>query len=115
MTFRQYGSVSDDTGILLDGTLVVHYYDLRTPWLARELYREILFSASLSNGKYDRYQELETPELPVEQAQFYSTRFPYLLLQNGTEVLHVQLIQYSQDHTIPPEQWIKTAANVFAP
>ena len=113
MRFEQYGDIVQNGKTVVDGALQVNYYDLRTEWLAKALFREILHGATLSNGKYDKYQPLDIPALPVDQAAAYSAPYPILLMQQGTEVIEIQFTQFSQKLAIPLDQWATAMAEAF--
>ncbi len=102
---RQSGQVVQGDTVTLSGSLDVEYYELRTPWLARELFWELRQKAE--RNATDSTQN--TPELPTEREYFYLNeyRFPTLLLLKGNQVTVIELLQYTQDaaKTVPVEQW----------
>ena len=114
MTFEQFGSITNNGETLLDGSLWIEYYDMRTEWLAKELFREIRFKDSLNIGRYIRYEDLEDPDLSVDQVDAYADHYPILLLRQGTQVLKVRMSQHNQDCYIPLDQWAATVAKIFA-
>ena len=113
MRFEQFGDVKQDGKTVLEGALRVDYYDLRTDWLAKALFREIHHSATLSKGKYRQYIALDTPALPTDEEIAYSTYEPTLLLRNGTEVLVVEFSQFDQNILMPLEDWTAIVAETF--
>jgi len=98
---QQMGDVVLDGAVLLDGILEVEYYELQTDWLARQLFREIRQTDSLSK----RYHTLELAELPTEQELAYVDVFPTLLLQNGTEVLRLEFTKFDGGADLTLDQW----------
>lgn len=113
MRFEQFGSVKQDGKTVLEGALRVDYYDLRTEWLAKALFREIHHNATLSKGTYRQYIALETPALPTDAEIAYSTYEPTLLLRNGTEVLVVEFSQFDRNTLMPLEDWTAIVAEAF--
>lgn len=107
---RQSGQVVQNGTETLSGALDVEYYELRTPWLARELFRELRQKAERTSAD----GASDTPELPTQQEYFYLNEyhFPTLLLLEGNKVAVIELLQYTQDtaNTVPVEQWAMEAA-----
>lgn len=96
ISLYQYGSIQPDKqGLSLD----VEYYDMRTEWLARQLYREII-----RTQKTDKYYEpCATPDLSTAQEFAWYDFGTFLLLQEDDIVL---LIRFSpHDDPMPMEQW----------
>lgn len=97
----QSGRVLRDGVCTLSGTLDVEYYELRSTWLARELFRELKQQALRKDG----VTAAETPQLPAEQEYAYIDYFPTLLLQDGSRVLRARLVQYSDSPGCELAQW----------
>jgi len=95
----QYGKV-DNTELSLEAD----YYDLRTPWLAWQLYRELLWQAKQNK----HYSPQECLDLPTEQEAFYYNFGKFLLLQDGTQVLLVRIVDYDND--LSEEFWTQIFA-----
>ena len=110
ITFDQTGEVKEDGVVYADGSLQVDYYDMRTEWLAKELFQEIHRAATRSKGKYHHYADLEDPALPADQVAAYSSYYPTLLLRDGTRVLRVQFFQFDQRVDWPLEHWAEAVA-----
>ena len=86
--------------------LRVEYFELRTEWLAEELYREAMRAARRS--KY--YEARPVSDLPTAQEHAYQDVVSTcLLLQEENQVLLVELSQYDEPY-LPLDQW----ATVFA-
>ena len=86
--------------------LRVTYYDLRTDWLAKELYDELLQTAK--RGKY--YSAHTIADLPTgREAAWQDVVSNCVLLQEGDLVLVAELSQYNEP-TLPLDSW----AAVFA-
>ena len=90
----------------LDGGLSIEYYRAATPFLAREIFRE-LFTRD-QNAK--NYEPLPFSLPDVEEVSAYSSIFPTVLLRKDEEVLCVSFYQASENAPIPIEEW----ARVFA-
>lgn len=104
--FGQYGEIVLDNKTVLDGSLDVDYYEMRSEWLAKQLFHEIQHTATLSRGKYREYQENQIPDLDVDQAAAYTNYYPTLLLRQGNKVLRVRFVQLSQTAHVAQEQWM---------
>ena len=104
--FGQYGEIVLDSKTVLNGSLDVDYYEMRSEWLAKQLFREIQHTATLSRGKYREYQENQIPDLNVDQAAAYTNYYPTLLLRQGNKVLRVRFMQLSQTVHVAQEQWM---------
>lgn len=103
---KQYGSVQGD--LRLDASLTVTYYELRTQWLAKALFRELQQKALRSS----RHTHLSMPELPTDEAYAYSDYVPCLLLRQNRHILLVRFFQWGAD-SLTTEQWMQTTAEVF--
>ena len=106
---QQFGDVTDGGMVLLDGNLQVEYYELRTSWLARALYQEML----RSDAKSKYYHILDVTSLPTEQEAAYRDVFPTLLLQDGSKVLKVTFTQFDEENAMPLDQWTTAMAEAF--
>jgi len=106
--YRQAGVVTQDGETVLSGMILAEYYEMRTEWLAKELFREL--------GKYHRRgvrdQIEKLPELSVNEADAFSN---YLLLRQGNKVLKLQLLQHSlvAIPRIPTKEWAVPAVEAF--
>ncbi len=102
ISLYQYGSIQPDKkGLTLD----VQYYDMRSEWLARQLYRELIRIQKTS--KY--YEPCAAPDLSTEQEFAWYNFSTYLLLQEDNIVLMVRFSQH--DDPMPMEQWAAVFAN----
>lgn len=90
---EQYGVISRDDEEELEVTITVEYFDMRSEWLAKQLYRDYLQFATQNSGGINKYKALEVPQLPVEQAAAYTNYHPYLLLRQGTRILRIRLLE----------------------
>ncbi len=99
------GTLSRPDGTALSGGLRVRYYETVSPWLARELYRELL-----NQGKTERdYAPLSLPPLDLDGAAAYSAIFPTLVLREGNRVMTVVFYQTGKEQ-IPLEAWSRVFA-----
>ncbi len=111
ISLRENGEVQLDNGNLLQGGLLVDYYEMRSPWLAMELAREYRNYDKKRNRKY--FTELITPALPVDYATAYQNTFPTLLLVQGSKIMRLTFYQTSENYTMPLEEWAAVAADYF--
>lgn len=107
---QQLGRVTENDTTLFSGILEVEYYEMRTKWLAKELFQEIY---RMDNGS-KHYHLFTLPDLPTEQEISYSNYFPTLLLQDGTTVLKVQLTQFDDGRQMEPDVWAAIIARSIA-
>ena len=108
--FDQTGEVKEDGMVYADGSLQVDYYEMRTEWLAKELFWEIHHAAKLTKGTYNHYIDHEDPDLPADQVAAYSNYYPTLLLREGTKVLRVRFFQFDSRVIWPLDLWAKAVA-----
>lgn len=111
--FQQEACITLSDGQQLRGSLSVTYYDTKSPWLAWELMRE--YKKIAHEKLADNYQELELPDLIVEDALAYtdggsSVFYPRLLLRSGSQMVKVYFYQEPTGYQIPIEQWSKAFA-----
>ena len=98
---QQLGAVVQDGTTQMDGILEIEYYELRTDWLAEQLYREI----RQNDARSKRHHLLPLNELPTEQEIAYTDVFPTLLLRDGNQVLRVELTQFEHGTQLTLDQW----------
>ena len=99
---KQYGDILRDGTVAACVIMDLDYYEMRSPWLAEQLYREILPPLHT----YQEYAWAELPALPVDQAAAYSDVYPTLLLQEDTKVLRVRIFWVDEHHgVIHPAEW----------
>ena len=108
--FEQYGHISCDNEDPISIALEIEYYEMRSEWLATQLFREIHRTAARSKGEYRQYIEQQTPELPVDQAAAYSVYQTTLLLRQGNQVLLVRFIPSYEINNVYFERWAPTFA-----
>lgn len=106
--YRQAGVVTQDGETVLSGMILAEYYEMRTEWLAKELFREL--GKYYRRGVRDQIEKL--PELSVDEADAFSN---YLLLRQGNKVLKLQLLQHSPVAIprIPTKEWAVPAVEAF--
>lgn len=106
--YRQAGLITRDGEKVLSGMILAEYYEMRTEWLAEELFREL--GQYYRVGRYNTDQDL--PQLPVDEADAFSN---YLLLRQGNRVLKLQLMQVHgvTFSAAPTEEWAVRAAEAF--
>jgi len=91
--------------------LRVEYYDMRSEWLAKSLYRELRHQARLS--KY--YEARTVTDLPTAQeCAWQDIVTTFALLQNGDKVIQIRLSQYD-DPAMPLDTWAAIFANSILP
>lgn len=99
---QQYGDILRDGTAVADIILDLDYYEMRSPWLAEQLYREILPPLY----EYQEYAWAELPALPVDQAAAYPDVYPTLLLREGSKILRVRIFWVDEDNgVIDPAEW----------
>lgn len=113
---QQEGLLQLADGQQLQGSLSVTYYEMRWPWMARELAREYESMAKERLG--DDYQLLTLPELDVDYALAYQDRkqavsYPRLILVDGNRMAKVYFYQGDDGYTVPLEQWSAIFAEQF--
>ncbi len=80
-------------------SLYVDYYQLRTDWLAKQMFRELHHLATLK--KY--YSAGACPDLPTEQEVLYYDHGAILLLQHGNTVMQVRMALFDDQTDL--ETW----------
>ena len=105
---NQNGSVRLPDGRTYEAILDVQYYNTAAPWLAR-----ILAWEYLQEGKSTkRFQQYSLPELPVDEAYYFTSYFPTLVLRKGDVLLVVELVQFTGENQVTwePEVWARSFA-----
>ena len=98
--FQQEGAIQNDGEPLLQIGLDVQYFQTPTPWLARQLARELHFGDFWDS--LWKHEELETQELEADYAAMYiSNYYVHLVIAEGNEVLRIRFLPYGSI----PEKW----------
>lgn len=103
ISFDQTGSVELPDGRLLEGGLSVDYYETISPWLAREIARELRSYDKKNNHKY--YDDIDCPELDADAVYAYTALFPTVVIVDGCKVIHVTFYQTSPTYDMPLSEW----------
>lgn len=99
---KQYGDILRNGTVAARVILDLDYYEMRSPWLAEQLYSEILPPLY----EYQEYAWAELPALPVDQAAAYPDVYPTLLLREGSKVLRVRIFWVDEHRgVIHPAEW----------
>lgn len=103
LEWQEIAKVNLPDGTTVSGALFVNYYETVSPWFARTLAKEYLRS---DKGK--GWEEIELPALDVDFAIAYRDRlhFPTLIVQDGSKVMRVQFMQFSDSLILSPDHWI---------
>lgn len=87
-----------------DAGLHVQYFELLSPWLAREAAREL-------EADYRDNEVYPLPALDADHAAAYTDHtFLHLIIQRGCKVMHVLFYQTSSDYSMPLDEFIKLEA-----
>lgn len=111
LEYHETASVDLGNGRMFRGGLIVDYYETASPWLARELSRELL-----NEGRHERhYQAYVLPELAVDYAAGYFEfgDFPTVILCRSNRVMRATLYQTSVSYTMPFDEWARRMAESF--
>ncbi len=103
VTYTETGSVRFADNQILQGGLIINYYDTVSPWLAQELAHEYQRYDKHRNKKY--YEVLKLPDLGSDYAAAYNAVFPTLILTDGSRMMHITFYQTSGNYTMPLEEW----------
>jgi hypothetical protein len=105
ITLQESAHVELPGGRFLSGILSVDYYETGSPLIAREVAREHHLGDRFSKD----YKELQLPELDVDYAVAYMSRYsigPTLILQEGNKVMHLTFFQSSSSYEVDFEDWV---------
>ena len=103
ITYNEAADITLEDGKVFSSGLYVQYYALRTPFLAKWLYKELTFREKWKKG----YEELALPTLTAEQSVGFTNdvHFPNVILRKGNLVLHVQF--YKTGETVLTfDEWV---------
>ncbi len=105
VSVSQRGKLYQNGSCVLEGDLLVDYYQTRWPWLAQQLARELQQRDERLWGKrYQRYEPLELPELDAAYAVAYRTLLPTVILADDCRVLYIMYNQSDGSEQISLEQ-----------
>ncbi len=105
IVFQQYGEITYASGETVNVAIRIDYYEMRSEWLAKQLFREIQHQAALSRGEYTQYIDHEDPNVPVDQVDAYSVYEPTLLLRQDSRVMRLRFIPDHKIIRVYFDQW----------
>lgn len=87
--WKEYGEITTAEGIIYNGSLIITYYELRSPRLAEGL-MDNLYEMAEDNS---HFYELPAPDLAVDEVVCYRDVYPCILIRQGNIVIeaHVDL------------------------
>ena len=91
----------------VDGGMTVEYYELRFPWMARQLAWEYKIHAKrqAAMSRTREYTGLELPPLDVEYAEAFVDIFPSVVMYEGNKLIYVYFYQTTSEQ-IPLTEWV---------
>ena len=98
----------------VDGGMTVEYYELRFPWMARQLAWEYRIHAQrqAAMSRTREYTGLELPPLDVEYAEAFVDIFPSVVMYEGNKLIYVYFYQTTSKQ-IPLTEWVLPFAEVL--
>ena len=98
----------------VDGGMTVEYYELRFPWMARQLAWEYKIHAKrqAAMSRTREYTELRLPPLDVEYAEAFVDIFPSVVMYEGNKLIYVYFYQTTPKE-IPLDEWVLPFAEVL--
>lgn len=75
--WKEYGNLVTENGRKLEGSLMIDYYETRSPWLARGLVDNFLHE----HKKYDHFEIIAVPDIDVDYVVAYNYIYPVVLIQ----------------------------------
>jgi len=104
---RQSGDVYENGGRRMFSILYVDYYEMRAPWMAQELAREIQRKDRWEGGRY--FAQLTAPELQADNVSAYHPQImDCLVLVQGNRVCKLQCLCDN-----PTVDWMGTLGQMF--
>ena len=107
MEWEEIASVRLPDGTTFSGGLYVDYYDVKSTWLARQVFREYRWSDARKGDL------LPLPDLGIDEAIAYlnDVHMPTLLLRQGSKVMRAMLFQTSETYLLSLEVWAQRLAD----
>lgn len=99
--WEEYGELVTPDGRIMEGSLIVSYYETASPALARGLAEDFLRTAQ---GR-DDYTQLDAPELAVDYVAAYHFIYPTVIIQHGNIVIEARVPLHYGDEQYLMEQW----------
>lgn len=110
--WRENATIRRTDGTVLSGGLSVDYYEMRTPWLAREVAQEY---ARMKKWKKN-YEPIGEEELGIggrfdyAAAYYDEIHMPNVVIQQGCRVIHVTFYQVNEGEVLPVSEWAGVVA-----
>lgn len=106
--WNEHGKILLPDGTTYDGILRVTYYELRYPWLAEGLIKDLYREAEDQR----HFSILPAPELDVDQVLCYNAIYPTILIRQGNIVVQATVGLENKNQYLL-EQWAQQMAKIL--
>lgn len=106
--WKEFGEIIGSDGTVYDGSLIITYYELRSPWLAEGLMDDLYEMAE----EKTHFRILPAPELDVDEVLCYNNIYPTVLIRQGHVVVEASVGLAHQDHYLL-EEWAQRMAHML--
>lgn len=98
--WKEYGTIVTSDGRTLHGSLMIDYYETRSPWLARGLVDDFLYE----HKKYDAFEIVTPPDIDVDCVVAYNNIYPVVLIQQDNIFIRAIIsLEYEDQNAL--EEW----------
>lgn len=101
--YRESATIKLESGEVLNGVLLVDYYETKSRFWAELLEKEYLNEAK----KQKHFRLLEQDAVGADSLTVYQEIFPTALIREGKILMRVSFFAGSNEHGLPVEQWVK--------
>ena len=103
--YNEHAKVTGADGKTINGILYVHYCEVRAPWMAKLIAKEMYRYEKLRFFKYT--QKTEPLDLDADSVICFTgaAHAPTIILQKGTTVIKAMFAQTSSNYQMPFEEW----------
>lgn len=106
--WKEYGEIALPDGTTCEGSLLITYYEVRWPWVAKGIMKDLYRDAE----KYSHFAERIPPDIPVDEAVCFNNIYPTILIRQGNILVKASISLRYQDHYLL-EEWAQRMAKML--
>ena len=110
LEWKEYGTITLPDGTVYNGTLIITYYETRSPWMAEGLMKDLYRNAKDNS----HFRSQSAPEMDADEVLCYWDTYPAVLIRKGNIVIEAYVgLDHQGQYLL--EIWAQQMDNLLAP